>query len=243
MSALIAGHMLMASTSALYALYRVLRPYRVGIYGPSLVGKTTLDQYLTVPGDIEPIPLHFRTSHPKASTLTGFQEPNATRKRIRFRKDKTPVITTDLAGDHMFRNLWVDDMFSRNTELVIYMVDHRAMTSPQFAADAAAGLTYLVDNIIKKEVSKKISRKAKKASKSYAPRLFCLMINKMDIWWDPQAQQLWQYGLQKEHPIVAPFRESLKRLRRAGIRAEIKAISSQHGINVEKSLTELLQSL
>jgi hypothetical protein len=243
MSALIAGHMLMASTSALYALYRVLRPYRVGIYGPSLVGKTTLDQYLTVPGDIEPIPLHFRTAHPKASTMTGFQEPTPTRKRIRYKRDKTPVRTTDLAGDHMFRNLWVDDMFGRNVELIIYMVDHRAMTSPQFAADAAAGLTYLVDNIIKKDISKKISRKAKKVSKTYTPRLFCLMINKMDVWWDAQAQSLWRYGLQKEHPIVAPFRESLKRLRRSGIRAEIKAISSQHGINVEKSLTELLQSL
>ena len=48
LSALIAGHMLMASASALYSLYRILRPFRVGIYGPSMVGKTTLDQYLTV---------------------------------------------------------------------------------------------------------------------------------------------------------------------------------------------------
>ena len=55
-SALVAGHMLMASASAFYALYRILRPYRVGIYGPSMVGKTPLDQYLTVPGDIDPIP-------------------------------------------------------------------------------------------------------------------------------------------------------------------------------------------
>jgi len=243
MSALIAGHMLMASTSALYAMYRVLKPYRVGIYGPSLVGKTTLDQYLTVPGDIEPIPLHFRTSHPKAKTSTGFQDPTATRKKIRYKKDKTPVQTTDLAGDHMFRNLWVDDMFGRKVELIIYMVDHRSMTSPQFAADSAAGLSYLVDNIIKKDLSKNISRKSKRNSKKYVPRLFCLMVNKIDVWWDQNAQYLWEYGMQKEHPVVAPYRDSLKRLRRAGIRAEIKAISSQHGINVEKALTELLQSM
>ena len=29
-----------------------------------MVGKTTLDQYLTVPGDIDPIPAELRTTHP-----------------------------------------------------------------------------------------------------------------------------------------------------------------------------------
>ena len=134
-------------------------------------------------------------------------------------------------------------MFGRNVELVIFMVDHRAMTSRQFAMDASASLSYLVDNIIKKDISKHISKKAKKNSKKYTPRLFCLMINKMDLWWDPQAEALWHLGVQKEHPIVAPFRDSLKRLRKAGIRAEIMAMSSQHGINVEKSLMDLLDSL
>jgi len=243
MSALIAGHMLMASATALHSLYRVLRPYRVGIYGPSLVGKTTLDQYLTVPGDIEAIPLNFRTSHPKANTSTGFQDPKPTRKQLRYKSEKKPVTTTDLAGDHMFRNLWVDDMFGRKVELIIFMVDHRAMTSPQFAADSSAALSYLVDNIIKKDVSKAISRKARKASKNYTPRLFCLMLNKMDVWWDDSAQQLWSFGLQKEHPMCAPYRESLKRLRRSGIRAEIAAISSQHGVNVEKSLVTMLETM
>ena len=69
------------------------------------------------------------------------------------------------------------------------------------------------------------------------------MINKLDIWWDERAETLWSLVLQKEHPIVAPFRDSLKRLRKAGIRAEVMAMSSQHGINVEKSLIALLDSL
>ena len=243
MSALIAGHMLMASASALYSLYRILRPFRVGIYGPSMVGKTTLDQYLTVPGDIDPIPFHLRTAHPKSKTATGYKSPSETRKQVRLVKVKKPITTTDIAGDVMFRNLWIDDMFGRNVELVMFMVDHRAMTSRQFAMDASASLSYLVDNIVKKDISKKISRKAKKNSKKYVPRLFCLMINKMDIWWDERAEALWSLGLQKEHPIVAPFRDSLKRLRKAGMRAEVMAMSSQHGINVEKSLIALLDSL
>lgn len=235
--------MLMASASALYALYRVLKPFRVGIYGPSMVGKTTLDQYLTVPGDIDPIPLEFRTAHAQANTATGYREPKETRKQIRMMKEKKPIITTDLAGDPMFRNLWVDDLFARKVELVIFMVDHRAMFNPQFAMDASAGLEYIVDNITKKEISKKISRKARKNSKTYKPKLFCLMINKMDLWWDYQAEWLWEKGLQKEHPIVAPFRNSLRRLRKAGYRAEVMAMSSQHGINIEKNFIALLESM
>tara|TARA_R100000149_G_C5880159_1_gene145063 strand:+ start:3805 stop:4539 length:735 start_codon:yes stop_codon:yes gene_type:complete len=242
-SALVAGHMLMASASAFYALYRILRPYRVGIYGPSMVGKTTLDQYLTVPGDIDPIPYEMRTAHAKADNATGFRSPRSTRKQVRLVKEKKPIRTTDLAGDPMFRNLWIEDMFGRDVELVIFMIDHRAMIFKQFAMDASASLSYLVDNMTKKDVSKNISRKAKKKSKKYTPKLFCLMINKMDLWWDHQAARLWQLGLQKEHPIVAPFRESLKRLRKAGIRAEVMAMSSQHGINVQKNLIELLDSL
>ena len=243
MSALIAGHMLMASASGIYALYRILRPFRVGIYGPSMVGKTTLDQYLTVPGDIDPIPHEMRTAHAKADTATGFRSPRGTRKQIRLIKEKKPIRTTDLAGDPMFRNLWVEDMFGRDVELIIFMVDHRAMIFKQFAMDASASLSYLVDNIVKKEVTKKISRKARKKSKNYTPKMFCLMVNKMDLWWDHRAEWLWSRGLQKEHPIVAPFRDSLKRLRKAGIRAEVMAMSSQHGINVEKNLIELLDSL
>jgi hypothetical protein len=208
-----------------------------------MVGKTTLDQYLTVPGDIDPIPFHLRTAHPRSKTATGYRNLHETRKQVRLVKVKKPITTTDIAGDAMFRNLWIDDMFGRNVELVMFMVDHRAMTSPQFAMDASASLTYLVDNIVKKDISKKISKKAKKNSKKYVPRLFCLMINKMDIWWDDRAEALWSLGLQKEHPIVAPFRDSLKRLRKAGIRAEVMAMSSQHGINVEKSLIALLDSL
>ena len=109
--------------------FRLLRtlsyiaPYRVGIYGPSMVGKTTLDQYLTVPGDIDPIPYEMRTAHAKADTATGYRNPRSTRKQVRLVKEKKPISTTDLAGDPMFRNLWIEDMFGRKVELVIFMVD------------------------------------------------------------------------------------------------------------------------
>lgn len=234
--------MLMASASAIYSLYRVLRPFRIGIYGPSMTGKTTLDQYLTVPGDIDPIPLQFRTTHAHADTPTGYAMPRHTRKQVRWKSEKKPISTADIAGQAQFRNLWVEDMVGRNTELVIFMVDHRALTSIQFAMEAVTGLEYLVDGMLGK-VGKGVSRKTRKKAKEYRPRLFCLMVNKMDLWWDQEAANLHSLGLLREHPIVYPFRNSLKRLRKAGIRAEVLPISAQQGRNVEMTFIHLLESL
>ena len=44
-------------------LYNSWRPRKVGIYGAAMVGKTTLDRYMTTPGEMEEIPDEERTSH------------------------------------------------------------------------------------------------------------------------------------------------------------------------------------
>ncbi len=242
MSAVIAGHLLLASVNALQKIYRIMRPFRVGIYGPSMTGKTTLDQYLTVPGDIDPIPLEMRTSHP---IINGKPvQPKAHRKLIRWKKERIPISNSDIAGQAQFRNLWIEDMFGRKVEIVVFMIDHRVVTSPAFLKDALASFTYLVDNITRKDVSSEISRKAKKTAKSvYMPKLVLIVANKMDLWWSPQAQVLWDNGLAREHPIISPFRGELKRLRKAGVRAEIDAMSAQHGVNVEKVLLSIVELL
>lgn len=243
MSALIAGHFILGSISVAHALYRILKPYRVGIYGPSQTGKTTLDQYMTVPGDIDPIPIHFRTTHNLDPKTNRYKMPKVERKLLRWKKEKKAISNTDIAGQAQFRNLWVEDMFGRNVEVVIYMVDHRVLNNFQFRLDAVAGFEYLIDNILNVNRTKVISRKAKKRGKNYQPKLFCLMINKMDLWWDSNAENLWNLNLKKEHPIVLPFRNGLKRMRKAGIRADIHAISAQHGINVEGVMMHLIDSM
>ena len=243
MSAFVAGHLLLGSITAAYQIYRILKPYRIGIYGPSMTGKTTLDQYLTVPGDIDPIPLEFRTTHALDSKTGRYKSPKSHRKLLRWKKDKKAVSSSDIGGQSTFRNLWIEDMFGRNVEIVIYMVDHRVLTSPQCAVDAVSGLEYLVDRMLRKKKTGGLSRKARKISRKYEPKLFCLMINKIDIWWDQQASALWDMNLKREHPIVYPFRNALKRLRKAGIRAEVQAISAQHGLNVERTLIHLIESI
>ena len=243
LSALLAGHFFLGSIAVAHQIYRIVKPYRFGVYGPSMTGKTTLDQYLTVPGDIDPIPLEFRTTHPYDSVLKQYRIPRAERKLLRWKKEKKAISNTDIGGQSQFRNLWIEDMFGRNVEVVIYMVDHRVLTSPQCLLDSVVGFEYLIDCMLKKKTNNSLSRKARRRSKKYTPKLFCLLINKMDLWFDQQAAILWDMNMKREHPIVAPFRNGLKRLRKAGVRAEVEAISAQHGLNVERILINLIESL
>ena len=45
------------------AVFNAWRPRKVGIYGAGLTGKTTLDRYMTTPGEMEEIPEEDRTTH------------------------------------------------------------------------------------------------------------------------------------------------------------------------------------
>ena len=125
MSAVIAGPLLISSVHALQKFYRILRPYRIGIYGPSMTGKTTLDQYLNVQGDIDPIPIEMRTSQPMVNG--NAKAPRPQRKLIKYKKDRIPISNSDIAGQAQFRNLWIEDMFGRQCEIVIFMVDDRVL--------------------------------------------------------------------------------------------------------------------
>ena len=239
---MLAGHIVIASFNAIKKLYRTLKPHRIGVYGPSMTGKTTLDQYLTVPGDIEPIPVEFRTTHARQNGYYILPKPH--RHQIKWKKERHPISSSDVGGQSQFRSLWVEDMFSRRPNVVFFMVDDRILKYPQFTKDAVASLSYLVDAIIGKEYPRTLSRKARKNAKGgYQPDMFCFLINKMDLWWTPQAQYLWDKRLQREHPIVFPFRQQLRRLRKAGIQADVEAISAQHGMNVEKVMIKMIESL
>ena len=241
-SAMLAGHIFLASLNAIKKLYRTLSPHRIGVYGPTMTGKTTLDQYLTVPGDIEPIPLEFRTTHRQHNGKYVLPKPH--RHQLKWKKERHPISSVDIGGQSQFWNLWADDIFTRMPHVVFFMIDDRIMKYPQRTKDSLASMKDLVDNITGSDRTKTLSKAARKnAKKGYKPALFCFLINKMDLWWTPQAQYLWDNGLQREHPIVYPFRGELRRLRKAGIQAEVEAISAQHGLNIEKVMLKMIENL
>ena len=74
--------------------YNNWKSRRVGIYGASMVGKTTLDKYMTTPGEMEEIPEHERTKHFKL--ITRYILPKPTRKRVRWEGERRVIHSADL---------------------------------------------------------------------------------------------------------------------------------------------------
>lgn len=232
------GHVLLGSAQLGAYLYRVIRPHKFGIYGPSMSGKTTLDQYLTVPGDIDPIPTEMRTTHP----IQGgrFDRPRSTKKQVRWNGNKFPIASADVGGQTRYWNLWAEDMVERSVKIVFYVVDHRILQSQHVGQEAVAGFRYLVDIMTNVSFPSTFNRLHKKRARSWKPSVVCLVLNKMDIWWDGTSQDLWDHGFKRQHPLVLPFQEDMRRLRRAGIATNVEAISAQYGLNVERAVVDTL---
>ena len=115
------------------SLYNTWKPRKVGVYGSSMVGKTTLDRYMTTPGEMEEIPEDERTEHFKL--LTRYMLPKPTRKRINWKGEKRVVYSADIGGQEQFWNLWIDDMVARQVEKVVFMVDDGAVNGGKEAFD------------------------------------------------------------------------------------------------------------
>ena len=74
----------------------------------TLVGKTTLDEFMTTPGEMGAI--EERTLHPRRLIGKGHVLPKATRKRVVWSGEKRVLHTSDIGGQQRFWNLWVDDL-------------------------------------------------------------------------------------------------------------------------------------
>jgi len=220
-------------------LYHYWVPRRVGIYGPTMVGKTTLDKYLTTPGEMEDISLDDRTSHTKI--LGKYLLPRATRKRVRWKGDRRVVHSSDMGGEERFWNLWVDDMVNRNVEAVVFLFDHRVQLGGEPALQAVAGFKFLCDALIHRQYRYRNLR-SRLRGKKYCPKSILLVANKADQWWDDQANVLWQQQRLGEHRIFDPFREDLVRLQKAGIPTMRSMMATRIGWNVENTMVDLLST-
>jgi hypothetical protein len=220
-------------------LYHYWKPRRVGIYGPSMVGKTTLDRYMTTPGEMEEILLSDRTKHFKVPGINRFLLPRPSRKRVGWKGDKRVVYSADIAGEERFWNLWVDDMVNRQVESVIFLFDHRASIGGDSAIQAIGGFKYLVDAILHRQYRYRTVR-SRMRGKKYVPKIIMLVANKADEWWDESANVLWQQQRLGEHTIFNPFREDLIRLQKAGIPTKRGMMATKIGWNVENTMMELL---
>lgn len=220
-------------------LYHYFVPRKVGVYGPPMTGKTTLDRYMTTPGEMEDIPLDERTKHFRVPGLNRFLLPRPTRKRVSWKGDKRVVYSADIGGDERFWNLWVDDMVNRNVEAVIFMFDNRSTKGGDAAIQAVGGFKYLVDAILHRQYRYRNLRSWFRG-KRYCPKVIMLVANKADQWWDEQANVLWQQQRLGEHKMFDPFREDLIRLQKAGVPTRRGMMATKIGWNVENTLIDVL---
>jgi hypothetical protein len=220
-------------------IWNYWKPRRIGIYGATQVGKTTLDRYMTTPGEMEEIPEDERTRHLKRLIGDGHVLPNATRKRVRYEGEKRVVHSSDIGGERDFWSLWIDDMVDRQVEGIVYMYDDRSKNGGVAALEAVAGFEYLVDTIINRQYRYRRLRTRFKG-KRYAPKFIWLVANKADRWWDPEADVLWQQQRLREHKIFDPFRAGMIRLQKAGIICRVSMMSTRIGWNVERTMFLML---
>ena len=227
--------------AALYgqALYNSWKPRKVGIYGTSMVGKTTLDRYMTTPGEMEEIPIDERTDHFKL--ITRYILPKPTRKRVSYQGEKRVVYSSDVGGQDRFWNLCIDDMVARQVEVVVYMFDDRAFRGGPEGMEQVAGLKFLVDALINRTYRYRTMRSRWKGKK-YSPRLLMLVANKADRFFDENAANLWSQGRIGEHKIFDPFRDELIRLQKARLPTKRAFMATRVGWNVEPTLVDLLTS-
>ena len=216
-------------------IYNNWKSRRVGIYGASMVGKTTLDRYMTTPGEMEEIPIDERTDHFKI--LTRYVLPSPTRKRLRYKGERRVVHSADVGGEDRFWNLWIDDMVARQCEYVVFMFDDRAFAGQ--GIDQIGGFRFLVDSLIQRQYRYR-NVKSWWKGKKYSPRLVLLVANKADRFFDKKAAQLWQEGRIGEHKIFDPFRDDLIRLQKAGIPTQRNFMATRIGWNVEQALMDMI---
>ena len=218
-------------------LYNSWKPRRVGIYGAPMVGKTTLDRFMTTPGEMEEIPEEDRTSHNRF--LGRFLLPKPSRKRISWKGQKRVVYSSDMGGDTRFWNLWIDDMVARQCECIIYMFDENALKGGDEALQQVAGFKFLCDALINRSYRYR-TWKSRLKGKKYIPRLVMLVANKADRFFDENATILWQQNRIGEHKIFDPFRDDLIRLQKAKITTKRSFMATRIGWNVEPTLIDLL---
>ena len=99
-------------TEAVVSFYKRIHAINFGVYGATMVGKTTLSHQLRTRGEVQQI--NKRT--------VGLER--ASRKVIKFDGDSHTLKSADIGGEAMYWKEWVKDMKTRKVRYIIFMIDH-----------------------------------------------------------------------------------------------------------------------
>ena len=180
---------------AIIGFYKKIHAINFGVYGATMVGKTTLGHQLRTRGEVAQI---------KERTVGVHR---ATRKRIKFEGEIHTLRSADIGGESIYWKEWVKDMKSRKVKYVIFMIDHRHLES-NMNLDNQLAWRYLVDVIL----NPRWSNGKKKKDKDY-PRAIGIWANKFDLW----GKDLDFREELNNHEIFEPFKMGIQQLNEIGI--------------------------
>lgn len=182
-------------TEALVSFYKKIHAINFGVYGATMVGKTTLHHQLRTRGEVPEI---------KKRTV-GLHR--ASRKTIKVEGETHTVKSADVGGESFYWKEWIADMRRRKVNYIIFMIDHRHLDSSA-NLDHQLAWKFLVDAICSNTWPD-----GKRKKEADYPMGIGIWANKYDIWSKKYAQE----GEIQNHPIFEPFKYGMQRLNDKGI--------------------------
>tara|TARA_R100001463_G_scaffold1194_6_gene5273 strand:+ start:17001 stop:17663 length:663 start_codon:yes stop_codon:yes gene_type:complete len=180
---------------AVIGFYKKIHAINFGVYGATMVGKTTLHHQLRTRGEVPQI---------KERTV-GVHRP--TRKTVKIDGDVHTLKTADMGGESIYWRQWLRDIKKRRVKYIIFLIDHRHLDS-QANLDHQLAWKFLVDGIC----STTWPNGKKKKTEEY-PLAIGLWANKYDMW----GKKYKHDGDIEDHPIFEPFHYGMQKLNERGI--------------------------
>jgi len=180
---------------AIIGFYKKIHAINFGVYGATMVGKTTLHHQLRTRGEVPQI---------KERTV-GVHRP--TRKTVKIDGDVHTLKTADMGGESIYWRQWLNDIQKRKVKYIIFLIDHRHLDS-QANLDHQLAWKFLVDGIC----SSTWPSGKKKKTEEY-PLAIGLWANKYDMW----GKKYKHGGDIEDHPIFEPFHYGMQKLNERGI--------------------------
>ena len=182
---------------ATVAFYKRIHAINFGIYGATMVGKTTLHHQLRTKGEV-----------PEIKQRTVGKE-RATRKTVKLDGETHTLKTADIGGEAIYWKEWVKDIRIRKVKYIIFVIDHRHLDNNS-NLDHQVAWKFLVDTI----VSNTWPTGRKKKETDY-PMAVGIWANKYDIWGEkyplPEGRTI------DKHEIFEPFKYGMRQLNDKGI--------------------------
>ena len=180
---------------ATVAFYKRIHAINFGIYGATMVGKTTLHHQLRTKGEV-----------PEIKQRTVGKE-RATRKVVKVDGETHTLKTADIGGEAIYWQEWIKDIRVRNVKYIIFVIDHRHLDSPA-NLDHQLAWKYLVDGICSD-----VWPNGKRKKNNDYPLAVGIWANKFDIWGEKYKEE----DDMSKHSIYEPFKYGMQRLNDKGI--------------------------